>query len=206
MKNARPVSEVRASPLGHFCGLGLLDACLTHSKSVSVYSKDDPRVKGWPTRVRIVQYSHGLTRGCFCSPCSHVTAMTARKGLLLKCQVIKINSKTDGCRKTDLFSKDVLWSLFVPMRGLAFALGGLWNRTQERFIPVGNCLNAFIYPFCIPVRSVAILSVQVDKEGMFDHALGGCRSTWNTPSWHCFPHSAKLDFCIALAGRFSWEF
>lgn len=108
MKNARPVPEVCASPLGHFCGLGLLDACLTHSKSVSVYSKDDPRVKGWPTRVRIVQYSHGLTRGCFCSPCSHVTAMTARKGLLLKCQAIKINSKMDGCRKTDLFSKDVL--------------------------------------------------------------------------------------------------
>lgn len=27
-KNARPVSEVCASLLGHFCGLGLLDACL----------------------------------------------------------------------------------------------------------------------------------------------------------------------------------
>lgn len=64
---------------------------------------------------------------------------------------------------------------------------------------MGNCLNAFIYPFCILVQSVAILSVQVDNEGMFDHALGGCRSTWNTPSWHCFPHSVKLDFCIVLA-------
>lgn len=88
-KNARPVSEVCASLLGHFCGLGLLDACLTHGKSVSKCSEHDSRVKCWPTRVRIVCRTHGLAHGCFLSPCSRITVMTARKGLLLMCQAIK---------------------------------------------------------------------------------------------------------------------
>lgn len=38
----------------------------------------------------------------------------------------------DGCLEADLLSKGVLWSLFVPLRILAFGLWGLWNGTCKR--------------------------------------------------------------------------
>jgi len=70
--------EVYAGLLGHLRGLQLLDACLTRGKSVSLYSKDEPRVKCWLT-VRIICRIHGLMHGCFLNPCLHITVMTARK-------------------------------------------------------------------------------------------------------------------------------
>lgn len=97
------VSEVCATLLGCFCGLGLLDARLTPGKSGSLYSKDDPKVKCWPMSIRIICRIYGLAPRCF------LFTYHSNDGPLLTCQAIKIDSgKMDGCRKTDLFSKDVL--------------------------------------------------------------------------------------------------
>lgn len=132
--------------LGHLCDLRLIEACLTHGRSVHTYSEDDSRVKCEPIRVKNVCQIHGLARRCFLSSCLCIEVMILRKGLLLLCLSIKINSnEMDGCPKTDL--RMPCKSCLHPWGVLLLSCEGsaTW---LERFIPVGSIVT---YPFCIPV-------------------------------------------------------